>query len=503
MKKKRNGENIIFILTAIIVLVIAAWGIIGSGSFKVTVDLLMVSLKQNFSWLYLGAMLFFVIFSLVVAFSKFGNIRLGDDDERPEHGLISWFSMLFAAGMGIGLVFWGVAEPISHYIAPDKGIEPASAESAAFAIRSSFMHWGLHPWACYAVMGLGMAFFQFRKKESAMVSNMFKPLFGEKMIHGALGKGIDVYTTVLTAIGVATSFGMGCLQICAGMEYLLGIPNKASTWLVVIVVIFFIYIYSSIRGVDKGIRVLSNINLVLFMGLATLAFVIGPGGDIVKIFFTGTKDYIVHFVGDSLKLSTDGDSTWIQNWRVFYWAWWLSWAPFVGLFIARISRGRTIREFICGVMLIPTLVSCVWFSILGGVSLNVADHFTNQELLTLSASPETTLFYIFDEYPLGMVLSVVAIILLICFFITSADSATFVLAMLTSDGDLNPPDDKKVFWGLVIALIAFALILSGGVSTIQMVAIVIAFPYLFILLLLCVTLVKGFIKEKNGPSEKL
>lgn len=495
LKKKHTlMVNHIFVLSAVIALVIAAWGIVGSESFAAAVDLLMVLLKQKFSWLYLGTMLFFVLFSLVIAFGRFGKIRLGDDDERPEHGLISWFAMLFAAGMGIGLVFWGVAEPISHYISPDNGIEPASAESAAFAIRSSFMHWGLHPWACYAVMGLGLAFFQFRKKESAMVSNMFKSLFGEKITRGAVGKGIDVFTTVLTAIGVATSFGMGCLQICAGLEYLFGIPDGMITWLIVIAAICCVYIYSAMRGVDKGIRVLSNINLVLFVGLAALTLMIGPGFEIVKTFFAGMKDYLVYFFPDSLKVSTNGDSTWIQGWRVFYWAWWLSWAPFVGLFIARISRGRTIREFICGVMIVPTLVSCVWFSVLGGASLHVADHFTAQELLEISGSPQTALFYIFDQYPLGAVLSVTAIVLLICFFITSADSATFVLAMLTSDGDMDPPDNKKVFWGILIALIALALILSGGVAAIQTVSIVIAFPYLFILLLLCATLVKEFRK---------
>lgn len=498
MKKKHNRSvNSVFILSAVIALIISAWGIAGSESFAATVDLIMVLLKQNFSWLYLGAMLFFVLFCLAVAFSKAGNIRLGGDEERPEHGLISWFAMLFAAGMGIGLVFWGVAEPVSHYISPDNGIEPASAEAAAFAIRSSFMHWGLHPWACYAVMGLGLAFFQFRKKEPAMVSNMFKPLFGEKIISGVVGRGIDIFTTVLTAIGVATSFGMGCLQICAGLEYLFGIPDRVMTWLVIIVVICCVYIYSSIRGVDRGIRILSNVNLVLFIGLAGLALAVGPSLDIIKTFFVGMKDYFFHFLPDSLKTSTNGDSSWIQGWRVFYWAWWLSWAPFVGLFIARVSRGRTIREFICGVMIVPTLVSCVWFSVLGGVSLHVADQFTPGELLEISASPETALFYIFGQYQLGAVLSVAAIVLLICFFITSADSATFVLAMLTSGGDMDPPDHKKVFWGILIALIAFALILSGGVATIQTVSIVIAFPYLFILLSLCVTLVKEFVKERR------
>lgn len=509
MKEKREQPdkrptNMIFILSAAISILLAAWGIIGSASFKNTVDLLMVALKQNFSWLYLGVVLFFVLFSVVVAFSKFGKIRLGADDERPEYSMVSWFAMLFAAGMGIGLVFWGVAEPLSHYVSPDKGIEPCSAESAAFAIRSCFMHWGFHPWGIYAVMGLGLAFFQFRRKETAMVSNMFKPIWGEKVSKGAVGKAIDIFTTILTVIGVATSFGMGCLQICGGLEYLFGIPNQVFTWVIVIAVICCIYIKSSTSGIGSGIRILSNSNLVLIVLLAALTMAVGPTGDIVKTFFIGIKDYVMNFFQDSLRLSAQGDSTWIQNWRVFYWAWWLSWAPFVGLFIARISRGRTVREFILGVMLAPTLVSCVWFAIMGGASLHVAGNFTAKELLEISGTSETALFYIFDQYDFGIVLSILALILLVCFFITSADSATFVLAMLTSDGDLEPPNKKKIFWGIAIALIALSLILSGGVAAVQTISIVIAFPYLFILLLLCITLVKEMSKEikKKEPRKR-
>lgn len=497
---KKNNHALggrIFRLSVIIALAISAWGIIGSRSFSETADFLMVALKENFSWLYVGAMLFFVLFAIAAALGPSGKIRLGGDGERPEHGLMSWFAMLFAAGMGIGLVFWGVAEPLSHYISPDSGIEPASAESAAFAIRSSFMHWGLHPWACYAVMGLGLAFFQFRRKEPSMVSNMFQPLFGKKAASGALGEGIDIFTAVLTAIGVATSFGMGCLQICAGLEYLFGIPDRTVTRLALILAICAIYTMSSVRGLERGISPLSDFNLILFVSLAALAFVVGPGSDIARTFFAGMGDYLAHFFPDSLKISTNGDSAWILGWRVFYWAWWLSWAPFTGMFIARISKGRTVREFILGAMLVPALVSCVWFAISGGLSLHVAGNFTADQLREMIASPQTALFHIFGQYPLGAVMSALAVVLLICFFVTSANSAVFVLAMLTSDGDRNPPDNKKIFWGILIALIAVALILSGGVAMIQTVTIVIAFPYLFILLLLCLALAKEFIREKH------
>lgn len=499
---RKNQKNVIFTISAVITIIIALWGILSNDSFSDSANQLMAALKQNFSWLYLGVMLFFVLFSLVIAFSKFGAIRLGSDDEKPEYSTVSWFAMLFAAGMGIGLVFWGIAEPLSHYSAPMKGIDPLSEEAARFSIRSCIMHWGLHPWACYAVMGLGLAFFQFRKKESALASNLFKPMLGEKGAKGVFGTVIDVFTTVITVTGVATSFGMGCLQICSGLEHLFSIPNNTITWVIVITIICFVYLQSAISGVGKGVKLLSNINLALFCFLMLLAFIIGPSGNILNYFAVGMKDYIVNFFQDSLRLSSQGDSSWIQGWRVFYWAWWLSWAPFVGVFIARISRGRTIREFILGVMVIPTVVSAIWFSTFGGVSLHVADHFSAEQLSEITAAPQTTLFYIFDQYKFGIILSLIAIVLLIIFFVTSADSATFVLSMLTSDGDLNPPNKKKIFWGILIAVVAFALILSGSISMIQTISIVIAFPYLFILLLICVNLVIELRKEYKKKPEK-
>lgn len=492
---KKSNLNTVFIVSAAITIVIALWGIISNDSFAGSANSLMQALQNNFAWLYLGVMLFFVLFSLIIAFSKFGNIRLGADDEKPEYNTFSWFAMLFAAGMGIGLVFWGVAEPISHYVSPVKGIEPQTPEAAAFSIRSCIMHWGLHPWACYAVMGLGLAFFQFRKKESALTSNLFKPLFGKKNAEGLPGKAIDIFTTVLTVTGVATSFGMGCLQICSGLEYLFSIPNTMTTWIIVICIICVIYLLSATSGIGKGVKVLSNINLTLFIFLMIFSFLFGPTKEIIMYFLNGVKDYIINFFPDSVKLSAEGDTSWINAWRVFYWAWWLSWAPFVGLFIARISKGRTIREFIMGVMVIPTVVSSIWFCTLGGVSLNVADNFPTEELTALAAAPQTALFYIFNQYSFGIILSLIAIVLLIIFFITSADSATFVLAMLTSDGDLEPHNRRKIFWGILIAVVAFVLIMSGSISVIQTISIVIAFPYLFILLLLCLCLVIELKKE--------
>ena len=495
MNKKQ--QNAIFFWSAVFSIVIALWGIIGSDSFSKVSSSLMKQLKAHFSWLYLGTMLLFVLFSLIVAFSKFGRIRLGDENEKPEYSTISWFAMLFGAGMGIGLVFWGVAEPLSHYVNPMAGIEAQSTDAIHFSIRSCFMHWGLHPWACYAVMGLGLAYFQFHKKETVLVSNIFIPLIGKKNANGTPGKIIDIFTTVLTVIGVASSFGMGCLQICSGFEHLFSIPNTLITWIIVITVICFIYLKSAISGVGKGIKKLSDINLILFVALLIVGFIIGPKKEILSLLAVGTKDYIINFFPDSLRLSSHGDPSWIQNWRVFYWAWWLSWAPFVGVFIARISKGRTVREFILGVMVIPTIVSSVWFSVFGGLSFHAASNFNENQITVILGAVETALFYVFDQYHLGIILSLIAVVLLVTFFVTSANSATFVLSMLTSDGNPDPPDSKKIFWGILIAVVALALILSGGISFIQTFSIVIAFPYLLILLLIAVNLIFAFRQDEK------
>lgn len=485
-------KNPVFFVSAILAILFALWGIIGNKSLAKISNILMNGLQENFSWLYLYTMLFFVLFCVILAFSKYGKIRLGKDDERPEYSTISWFAMLFAAGMGIGLVYWGVAEPLSHYIWPMNGIESASSESIAFSMRSCFMHWGLHPWACYAVMGLGLAYFQFRKDQPTLVSSLLKPTLRERAWFKTV---IDVFTVVLTVIGVATSFGMGCLQISSGLEFLFGIPNNHITWLILIIIIGCIFMKSATSGIGKGIKILSNTNLCLFVLLMIVGFLIGPMKDTVKLLGQGLVDYLVNFFPDSVRLSANGDTGWIRGWRVFYWAWWLSWAPFVGVFVARISKGRTIREFVMGAILVPTAVSIIWFSVFGGLTFHVTDHFSAEKLAEIAGTSQTTLFHIFAEYPIGIIISLIAMTLLIIFFITSADSATFVLAMLTTDGDLNPPNNKKIFWGILMAVIAFALILSGGISMIQTISIVIAFPFLFILILICINLVIALKKD--------
>ncbi len=494
-KNEKRGNQTVFCVSLFVSICIVLAGALNSEAFSEVAANLLGLIEDKCSWLYLLAMLGFVVFSLWLAFSRFGSIRLGPDDSKPQYSTVSWFAMLFCAGMGVGLVFWGISEPLSHYVSPAAGIEPGSVEAARFSIRSSFMHWGIHPWAAYAIIGLGLAYFQFRKNMPGLISSLFAPLLGEKGVKGPLGKVIDIFAVIVSVAGVATSLGMGCLQICGGLNYLYGFPSNARVWLLFISIICCIYLLSATSGLDKGIKILSNFNLYLAIGLLVLCFIIGPSGDILEIFVTGVGDYVTHFISDSLNLFPYEDQSWTMAWRIFYWAWWIAWAPFVGIFIARISRGRTIREFIIGVILVPCVASLIWFSVFGGDAINAASAFTLEELSQIAAVPETALFVILNQYPLGKILSIVAIVLLVTFFITSADSATFVLSMLTSEGNENPPNRKKIVWGIVQAAIAYVLLLSGGIKALQTASIAVAFPFVIIMIIACVGIVKALCEE--------
>ncbi len=493
-KRKKNKQYVFYISAAISLFIVLA-GALHEKAFAEKTNFLLNFISENFAWIYLAFMLAFVVFCLWLAFGRFGSIRLGPDDCEPEHSVLSWFAMLFCAGMGVGLVFWGISEPLSHYASPAAGIQPGSEAAAEFAIRSSFMHWGVHPWAAYGVVGIGLAYFQFRKNSPGLISSLFTPMLGEKGVKGPAGKAIDIFSAIVTVAGVAASLGMGALQICAGLNYLYDLPNNATVWLTVIIIICGIYLVSAVSGLNKGMKLLSNFNLILAGVFLAAAFLLGPSGRILEILTSGVGDYVAHFVTDSLGLAPFGDNSWVLNWRVFYWAWWISWAPFVGVFIARISKGRTIREFVLGVIAVPSIASILWFSVFGGVALDAAQAFPLDKLREIAAVPETALFVILNEYPLGTLLSITAIILLLTFFITSGDSATFVLGMLTDCGNTNPPSHKKIAWGILQAAIAYVLLITGGIKSLQIASIVAAFPFAFIMALICVNLIKELKKE--------
>ncbi|UPA31643.1 BCCT family transporter [Terrisporobacter glycolicus] len=501
----KNVDNKVFYLSLIITLPICLWAVISNESLSKVVEGAFNFFTSNFSWLYLLAMLIFVIFAIWLAFSKYGNIKLGPDDSEPAFKRSSWFAMLFGAGMGIGLVFWGAAEPISHFLSPRDGIQPATVEAANFAMKSSFLHWGIHPWAGYSIIGLSLAYFQFRKGKSGLISNLFEPLLGEK-VKGPIGTIIDTLAAFATIAGIATSLGLGTLQINSGLNYLFGIPNNILSQVIIIAVTTVIFIWTAVSGIDKGMKILSDINLLTAGILAIVALLIGPTLEIVNTFVSSLGSYTQNIMFDSLNVSAYGDNSWLSSWTVFYWAWWIAWAPFVGTFIARISRGRTIREFILGVMVAPALASFVFFSIFGtlGIDLFMGGTVDIVGLQDIASNVSLTLFKVLSHYKLGFVISLIVIFLLFTFFITSANSATFVLGMFTSNGDLNPSNKRKITLGLLQSLLAVSLLTAGGLNALQTSSLLAAFPFVFIMFFAMVSLVKALKSEKvsNGESEE-
>lgn len=498
MKSKYNG---VYVISLILFLGIALFALFFNNQFETMSNNVFSFCTEKFSWLYLVSMLFFVFFVLFVAFSKYGNIRLGRDDSKPEYSTLSWFAMLFCAGMGVGLVFWGGSEPISHYINPMEGAG-GTKESAEFAFKASFMHWGIHPWANYAVIGLALAYFQFRKEKPGLISSLLEPVVGRYAIGHWPGKIIDILASFATGAGVVTSLGLGVLQINKGLSLTIGLPNNLTSQIIIIFAITIIFMLSAVSGVEKGIKSLSNVTAIIACMFMVLAFMIGPKLTIVENLLNGVGNYLNDFIQDSLCITGYGDNSWVMGWRVFYWAWWVAWAPFVGIFIARISKGRTIREFVIGVVVAPALASIVWFAIFGtlGIDLGFNELLSREVMQEMSSVPEEGLFLVLNQYPLGKLMSFVAIFLLFGFFITSADSGTFVLATLSSDGDVNPSNIKKVVWGIVQSLLAIGLLITGNLKPLQTISIAAAFPFMVIMLGACVSLIKELRKEVSNEK---
>lgn len=498
-------DNIVFIVSMAISSLLVIWGVIDGSGFSEIANKIYLFLENNFSWFYLIVTFFLVVFCIYLGFGKFGNIKLGPEDSKPEFKTTTWFAMLFCAGMGVGLVFWSISEPLAHYINPIEGITPLSKEAMNFSIKSCFMHWGVHPWSLYAVVGLGLAYFQYKKNKPALISSLLEPIIGESRVNGFIGKMVDIFSTVLTVIGVSTSLGMACMQICEGLNYLFGIEINVKVWIILIVIVACIYIMSSVSGLNKGMTYLSNINIFLAICLLIIAFCIGPMQTTLKTIVNGVGLYISNFVSDSLKLDPYGENIWIYTWRVFYWAWWITWSPFVGVFIARISKGRTIREFVAGVILVPSIACMIWFGVFGSLALNVVNLFSIDALTSMAVNPETALYIIFNKYSIGTLLSIISIIVLLIFFITSADSAIFVIGMMSSKGDLNPKNYRKILWGIILALFAIILLITGRLDSVKTISVAASFPFLFILIAICISIQKVLssqIKIKDKDKKK-
>lgn len=458
-------------------------------------------LTGSFSWFYLISCSLFVCVCLGLAVSPLGRIRLGRDDEAPEFSFISWFAMLFSAGMGIGLVFWGAAEPMVHYLTPPTG-EGGTPSAAQLAFEIFFFHWGVHAWATYIVVGLPMAFFVFRQGRPATVSACLEALLGARFSKTLGGNLVDVLAIWATILGVVTSLGMGALQIQSGLAHATPMTASPHAAAAIIVLITALFITSAATGINRGIRVLSLFNVALMTAVMLFFFTWGPLGFLLTTFGRALAGYLAHLIPMSTRLVLFDNADWTRGWTVFYWAWWVAWAPFVGAFIARISRGRTVREFILVVLLVPPLFSFVFSTGLGGTAIwmDMVRHLPIGA--AVQASIEVALFETLRHLPFYGLLVVLTNVLIASFFITSADSATYVIARFSSAG--REPGDPSagmrliVFWGVVLGALAVVLIYSGGLKALQTASIAGAFPFLFVMYLLLASLIKALIREHNA-----
>lgn len=457
---------------------------------------------NNFGWLYLLATSGFVIFTLGLAFSRFGSIRLGPDDEPPEFSFGSWLAMIFSGGMGVGLVFWGVAEPMIHFSSPPLGIgTPETVEAAQLGMRYAFFHWGLHQWANFTVVGLAIAYVRFRHNSHGLISETFRPLLGTRVDRG-WGKAIDTLAVLSTIFGVATTLGLGALQINSGLARLSGVSYGIAPQLSIIAGLGSLFILSAMTPLNRGIRYLSNANMILAAGLLVFVLILGPTAFIFSEMTQTIGEYLGNIVQMSLVTTPYSSEHWVQQWTIFYWAWGLSWAPFVGSFIARISRGRSIREFVLGVMVVPVLLSMLWFSTFGGSAIYF-ELFEHAGIAAAVAQEVPAgLYVMLDQLPGGYYAAIAAVLLVSMFVVTSADSATFVLGMFTSKGVLNPTRFVRILWGVLQLLMAGVLLLSGGLLGLRTVSIVTAFPFMLLMVLMAYSLYRDLALEWRRREEK-
>lgn len=455
---------------------------------------------DTLGWWYLLLVTIFVLVCFIFAFSKYGKIKLGKDDDVPEYSTLSWFAMLFSAAMGIGLIFWSIAEPMTYFAAPPVG-EAKTYEAAQWGLRQTIYHWGLHPWSIYAITGMALAYVSFRKDLPARISSIFEPILGKENLDNGYAKAIDIFAVIATVAGVGTSLGLGAMQINGGLNYLLGMEVSNANAVLVIVVVTVLFIISAVTGIKRGILWLSNINMSLMSIMMLFLLVTGPTLYIFNMIVTTTGDYLQNLLWLSFYADPNGiyaekaGYNWVGGWTVFYWAWWISWGPFVGGFIARISKGRTIKEFITGTLIAPVLLSIVWLGIFGSTALHI-DLFGPGGIAEAVAADQTSaLFITLSHLPGGNVFAVVATCLIATFFITSADSATFCVGMYSSGGALEPNAGVKVFWGVIEGAITAALVVAGGIAALKAASIFTALPFMFIICGIIYCMFKNLNKE--------
>ena len=488
-----NVHPTVFGISILIIISITIYTLLNLSEAAQMFDSIQSVIASKAGWFYILTVNIILGFSIYLIFSKYGKICIGGKDEKPEFTYLSWFSMLFSAGMGIGLVFYSVAEPIYHYIAPPYG-EPNSIESAKIAMQYTFFHWGLHAWGIYAVLALALAFFCFNRGLPLTIRSIFYPILGEK-IHGNIGNVIDIIAAVATLFGLTTSLGLGVKQINAGLNHLFRVPENISIQIILIISITALATISVVLGLKKGIKRLSIINMIIALSLMSFVFICGPTIYLLNAFLQNIGQYTSQLIEMSFWTEVYEQGDWQKSWTIFYWGWWIAWSPFVGMFIARISRGRTIREFLLAVLLIPCLLTFIWLTIFGNTAIyqdmilkyGIAD--------AVNKNIAVALFVMLNNMPLSIITSIFGLLLIVTFFVTSSDSASLVIDIITSGGHTNPPTIQRIFWAVTEGLVAIVLLLGGGLIALQTASIITGLFFAIILLFVCLSLLKGLNEE--------
>ncbi|WP_290537871.1 MULTISPECIES: BCCT family transporter [Alcanivorax] len=494
-------HNPVFFISAVLVIAFVA----GTLAFPESANGMLNGAKgwaiEHFDWLFMVSGNIFVLFCVALALLPTGKIRLGGQKAKPEFSTLSWFAMLFAAGMGIGLMFWSVAEPVAYlngqWYGTPLGVEAGSEEARHMAMGATMYHWGLHPWAIYAVVALSLAFFSYNKGMPLTIRSAFYPILGERC-WGWPGHIIDTLAVVATIFGLATSLGLGAQQASGGLHFLFDTPNAINVQIAIIFGVTAVAVISVMRGLDGGVKILSNINMTLALFLLFFVIIAGPTLLIITGFGTTAVDYLSNIVPLSNWIGREDDA-WFHGWTVFYWAWWISWSPFVGMFIARISKGRTVREFITAVLLVPTIITIIWMSAFGGSGLNQAINGVG-ELAGGISDASLALFQMLENMPFTSIMSFLGIVLVLVFFVTSSDSGSLVIDSITAGGKLDAPVPQRVFWAVMEGVIAGALLYGGGkeaLKALQSGAVATGLPFTFVLLLMCVSLYMGLSAESK------
>ncbi|MBB3106191.1 choline/glycine/proline betaine transport protein [Psychrobacter luti] len=492
----------VFLTSAILILAFIIFGAFFNELASEVFGQAKAFVSMRFGWFFILVVNLTLVMSIYLIFSRYGDIRLGHQNETPEYNIVSWIGMLFSAGIGIGLLYWGTAEPLYHFMAPPLG-EPESIAAAKQAMNISFLHYGLHVWAIYGMVALSLAYFHYRRGLPLAIRSTLYPLLGKK-IYGPMGHIVDTLAVFGTMFGVVTTLGLGVLQINSGLESLFGIPNNITVQIILIAFITMLAGLSLLMGLDKGIKRLSDINIFFTIVLLSFVIILGPTQFIFNSFFENIGNYLHQVIPLGLWTeSYEGEANWQSSWTVFYWAWWISWSPFVGVFVARISRGRTIREFILGVLLIPITILFLWFTAFGGSAVHmelmaaVDPNMVSPGLVeAVKADTGSAIFKLMESYPFTAALNGLIVVMIVLWFVTSSDSASFVIDMLTSGGDTNPPKIQRLFWAGTEGVIAAVLLAAGGLGALQAASIVSGFPFAVVIVIMMYSLLRGLSRDR-------